>query len=109
MSAPVYRNRLTRDPARLIRCEKQDQRSDLGGLPRPPERMSFFRPREKRRVILLAHATATMKIRDRDSGIDRVDTNAMGRPVDGGTSRQVIQSALAGVVSRQIRKYTTAI
>src|SRR6266571_8192650 len=82
MTPAINRYRLPRHPARAIRGQEQNQRRDLLWLSRAAERVRLLRALEKRRVLRLAHAGAAVQVRDRHTGIDRVDAHAERRHLD---------------------------
>jgi len=109
MPSAINRNRLPGDPGRVLGGEEQDERRDLDRLSGTAERVRFLRSRQEGRVVVLVHAATAMQVRDRHTRIDRVHAHAVRRPINRRAPREVIERALAGVVSSKVGKYALSV
>src|SRR5215218_8108976 len=93
-AAAVDGMRRARYPRGAVGGEEEYQLRDLFGRADAPERVRRLRVFEEGRVSLVRHAAAAVNVCDDDAGVDGVDAYALGRELQRGAARELVDARL---------------
>src|SRR3972149_8676625 len=87
------------NPARLLRREERDERRQVLGLPHAAHGVRGLASLEKRVVRVLVQSRLPMELSHDDAWTHGVHPNSLGRKLQGGTARELVERRFARTVS----------